>query len=58
MSDTDSDLEQQTAMEQVMKDVFYQSYDNFIQNFALNLPYIWNDPSARELDHTSNPNFI
>tara|TARA_B100001750_G_C15521574_1_gene612025 strand:- start:5699 stop:6673 length:975 start_codon:yes stop_codon:yes gene_type:complete len=57
MSDTDSDLEQQTAMEQVMKDVFYQSYDNFIQNFALNLPYIWNDPSARELDHTSNPNY-
>jgi len=40
----------QNIMEESMKRIHNQSYDEWIQNFALNLENIWNEPSAKELE--------
>ncbi len=41
--------ESENQMESVMKNIHYQSYDDWIKNFALNLDNIWNGHSAKEL---------
>ena len=42
------------SMEDSMKKIHYQYYDQWIQNFALNLENIWDDPSANNLVSPSN----
>ena len=42
-------------IEQIMEKVHYAKlFDNWVQNFALNLNNIWNEPSARELTLNQN----
>jgi hypothetical protein len=42
-------------IEQIMEKVHYAKlFDNWVQNFALNLNNIWNEPSARELSSIQN----
>lgn len=44
----------QNEIEDVMKKLHLESFDEWVQNFALNLNDIWNESSARELDPTIN----
>lgn len=39
---------------EIQKKIFQESYHTWIKNFSLNLPNIWNESSARELDPTFN----
>ena len=41
-------------IEESMKKIHYESYDQWINNFALNLEYIWKELSAAELTHTAD----
>ena len=41
-------------IEESMKKIHYESYDQWINNFALNLEYIWKELSATELAHTAD----
>jgi hypothetical protein len=42
-------------IEKVMENVYYENlFDKWVQNFALNLNNIWNEPSARELTLNQN----
>ena len=36
-------------IEESMKKIHYESYDEWVNNFALNLEHIWNESSAKEL---------
>lgn len=36
-------------LEKVANNFYEESFDEWVKNFAINLPYIWNDFSAREL---------
>ena len=47
----------QHSIEEIMKKTQYENFDEWVTNFALNLPYIWNEKSARELDPSINPNY-
>ena len=50
---------QNQGLEDIMKKVYYDRfYEDWVKNFALNLNYIWNEPSARELQPTKDLNFI
>jgi hypothetical protein len=40
----------QTTIEKVMEKLHYESFDEWVQNFAINLNQIWEEPSARTLD--------
>lgn len=40
----------QYNLEEVMKKTHYKNFEEWVTNFALNLPDIWNEKSARELD--------
>lgn len=55
----ESDTFSQTKIEKKWEEVYYQKfYNEWVQNFALNLNKIWNEPSARELsphDDRSQP---
>ena len=53
MSTNYSSKELQNSIEQVMKKKQYENFNEWITNFALNLPNIWNDESAKKL----NPKF-
>lgn len=44
----------QDSIENIMKNLHYESYNEWVTNFALNLPDIWNDSSAAKL----KPNII
>jgi hypothetical protein len=44
----------QKEIEKTMEKLHYESFDEWVQNFAINLNNIWNESSARELDPTSN----
>ena len=37
-----------------MKKIHTQTFDNWIQNFAINLENIWNESSAKELESENN----
>jgi hypothetical protein len=37
------------SIENTMKETHYKSFDQWVQNFALNLPNIWNESSAKEI---------
>ncbi len=48
----------QDEIEQIWEKVYYDKfYDNWVQNFAINLNNIWNESSARDLDPTTDPNY-
>jgi len=42
-------IEAKNQMESTMKNIHYQSYDDWIRNFALNLENIWDGYSAKKL---------
>lgn len=42
-------LSRLSEIEDVMKNLHYDSYDDWVKNFALNLSDIWNNPSAANL---------
>jgi hypothetical protein len=44
----------QVLLEESMKRIHHESYDQWINNFALNLDKIWVEPSARELISFTN----
>ena len=45
----------QNSVENIMKNLHLKSYDQWVNNFALNLPNIWNEKSASELKPDLNP---
>ena len=45
------------SIEEVMKKTQYENFEEWVTNFALNLPYIWNEKSARDLDPSINSNY-
>ncbi|MEX2192351.1 MAG: 6-hydroxymethylpterin diphosphokinase MptE-like protein [Nitrosarchaeum sp.] len=47
----------QNDIEEIMKKNQYENFEEWVTNFALNLPDIWNEKSARELDPSINPNY-
>jgi hypothetical protein len=47
----------QHSIEEVMKKTQYENFDEWVTNFALNLPYIWNEKSARDLDPSIDQNY-
>ena len=53
MNNQNSDL--QNSVENIMKNLHYESYDEWVKNFALNLPNIWNEKSATKLKPDINP---
>jgi hypothetical protein len=44
----------QESIEQIMKKTQYESFNEWVHNFALNLPNIWNESSAKELSNFNN----
>ena len=46
-----------TEIENSMKKLHYESYENWVKNFALNLKNIWNESSAKVLDPLTNANY-
>jgi len=44
----------QSLLENTIKKIHYNSYNEWVQNFALNLHDIWKEPSAKQLDPTNN----
>ena len=47
----------QHNLEEVMKKTHYENFEEWVTNFALNLPDIWTEKSARELDPSVVPNY-
>ena len=47
----------QYSIEEIMKKTQYENFDEWVTNFALNLPYIWNEKSARDLDPSVDQNY-
>ena len=44
----------QNKMDESMKRIHFQTFDNWVQNFANNLENIWNESSAKELEFDNN----
>ena len=49
MSQNSESRELQLEIEGVMKTLHNESYSEWVKNFAINLPQIWNESSAHEL---------
>ncbi|HYL66127.1 MAG TPA: 6-hydroxymethylpterin diphosphokinase MptE-like protein [Nitrosopumilaceae archaeon] len=47
----------QDEIEKTMEKLHYESFDDWVQNFSINLNNIWIESSARELDPTKDPNY-
>ena len=47
----------QNTIEEIMKKAQYENFDEWVRNFALNLPNIWNESSARILDPSKNKTY-
>jgi hypothetical protein len=47
----------QTTIEKVMEKLHYESFDDWVKNFAVNLNSIWEEPSARVLDKSGLASF-
>ena len=52
MSDNSTPL--QNEMEESMKKIHSESFDDWVQNFATNLENIWVEPSAKCLEPDEN----
>lgn len=46
-----------SVIEDSIEKLHYESYEDWVQNFALNLENIWKESSAKELDPTLNQNY-
>jgi hypothetical protein len=44
----------QESIEKIMKKTQYESFDEWVQNFSINLPNIWKESSAKELHDSTN----
>ena len=44
----------QNSAESVLQEIHYKSYDQWIKNFALNLPNIWKESSASQIKQMSS----
>jgi len=47
----------QQNIEEIMKKKQYENFNEWVTNFSLNLPDIWNEKSAKELNPLTNPNY-
>lgn len=47
----------QNVIEKTMEKFHLESFDEWVQNFSLNLNNIWNEPSARELQPTTDSQY-
>lgn len=47
----------QNNLEEVMKNTHYENFEEWVTNFALNLPDIWAEKSAKELDPSKILNY-
>ena len=47
----------QESIEEIMKKSQYENFDEWVRNFSLNLPNIWNEPSARSLDPSKDQHY-
>jgi len=50
MSANSSSKELQSSIENIMKKKQYENFNEWVTNFALNLPNIWNEESAKKLN--------
>ena len=50
MSSVPSSNELQRSIEEIMKKKQYENFNEWVMNFASNLPFIWNEKSAKELN--------
>ncbi len=50
MSTNSDDVELQASMEKIIQRRHYEYFDTWINNFVLNLEYIWKEPSAKILE--------
>jgi hypothetical protein len=53
---SDINISLQEKMEQSMKKIHSESFDNWVQNFAMNLNDIWHEPSAIQLSQKIESN--
>lgn len=57
MSDNfSSSKDLQNSIEDIMKKTHYENFGEWVTNFALNLPNIWNEKSAKSLQPLNNKN--
>ena len=49
--------ELQSSIENIMKKAQYENFDEWVTNFSLNLPNIWNGKSAKELNPSYNKSY-
>ncbi len=54
---TSSSKELQRSIEAIMQKKQYENFDEWVTNFALNLPNIWNEKSSKELNPSTDPNY-
>ena len=52
-----SSKNERDILESTIKKAQYEHFDEWVQNFALNLPDIWNDSSVKELDPSKDGNY-
>ena len=57
MTSNTNSKSQQSPIEEVMKNRQYEFFNDWVSNFALNLPNIWSGKSARDLDPSKNKNY-
>ena len=57
MSTNSSSKKLQHDIEDIMKKKQYENFNEWVTNFALNLPDIWNEKSAKELNPLVDPNY-
>jgi hypothetical protein len=52
-----SPKELQRSIEIIMQKKQYENFDEWVTNFALNLPHIWNEKSAKDLTPSTEPTY-
>jgi len=57
MSEKLSDKELQNSIEEIIKKKQYDNFDEWVTNFASNLPDIWNEKSAKDLTPLMDSNY-
>ena len=57
MSNNSLSKDLQNSIEEIMKKKQYENFSEWVTNFALNLPNIWNEKSAKTLTLEKNENF-
>lgn len=55
MSEDNQNSQFKNSVEGIMKNLHYESYDEWVRNFAINLPNIWKENSASKLQPNIDP---